>query len=91
MTTPTTSTTSWLIAMPITPMTMAPEKTTTVSVYSLRARERPTVSTPLSWEEVEAGDPEALVFEAEDVLERVEQHGDLFEPVVALEQELPEL
>jgi bifunctional non-homologous end joining protein LigD len=67
------------------------EKKTTVSVYSLRARERPTVSTPLSWEEVEAGDPEALVFEAQDVLERVEQHGDLFEPVVALEQELPEL
>ena len=40
------------------------EHKTTVSVYSLRARERPTVSTPLSWDEVERGDPDALVFEA---------------------------
>jgi bifunctional non-homologous end joining protein LigD len=67
------------------------EKKTAVSVYSLRGRERPTVSTPLSWEEVEAGDAEALVFEAGDVLERVENHGDLFAPVVDLRQELPEL
>jgi bifunctional non-homologous end joining protein LigD len=67
------------------------EKKTTVSVYSLRARERPTVSTPLTWEEVEAGDPEALVFEADEVLERVEERGDLFAPVVDLRQELPEL
>jgi bifunctional non-homologous end joining protein LigD len=65
------------------------EKKTTVCVYSLRARERPTVSTPLQWEELE--DPDALVFEAADVLERVEQHGDLFAPVVELRQELPEL
>jgi bifunctional non-homologous end joining protein LigD len=67
------------------------EHKTTVAVYSLRARERPTVSTPLSWEEVEAGDPDALVFEAADVLERVEEHGDLFAPVAELEQRLPEL
>ena len=67
------------------------EKKTTVSVYSLRARERPTVSTPLTWEEVEAGDPDALVFEADEVLERAEEHGDLFAPVVDLEQALPEL
>ncbi len=67
------------------------EHKTTVSVYSLRARERPTVSTPLSWEEVEAGSPDALVFEAADVLERVEEHGDLFAPVAELEQRLPEL
>jgi bifunctional non-homologous end joining protein LigD len=67
------------------------EKKTTVSVYSLRAREHPTVSTPLTWEEVEAGDGDALVFEAGDVLERVEEHGDLFAPVVDLEQALPEL
>ena len=61
---------------------------TTVCVYSLRARERPTVSTPLTWEEV-AGDPAKLSFEAHDVVERVEQHGDLFAPVVSLVQELP--
>jgi bifunctional non-homologous end joining protein LigD len=67
------------------------EHKTTVAVYSLRARERPTVSTPLTWDEVEAGDPDALVFEAADVLERVEEHGDLFAPVVELEQGLPEL
>jgi bifunctional non-homologous end joining protein LigD len=67
------------------------EHKTTVSVYSLRARERPTVSAPLSWDEVEAGDPDALVFEADDVLARVEEHGDLFEPVAELEQRLPDL
>jgi bifunctional non-homologous end joining protein LigD len=65
------------------------EKKTTVCVYSLRARERPTVSTPLRWEELE--DPDALVFEAADVLERIEEHGDLFAPVVELQPELPEL
>ena len=65
------------------------ENKTTVSVYSLRARERPTVSTPVSWEELE--DPSALVFEAGDVLDRIEEHGDLFAPVAELEQELPEL
>ena len=67
------------------------EHKTTVGVYSLRARERPTVSTPLRWEEVEEGDPGALVFEADDVLARVEEHGDLFEPVATLEQELPDI
>ena len=67
------------------------EHKTTVCVYSLRARERPTVSTPLGWDEVEAGDPDALVFEAGDVLERVEEHGDLFAPVRELEQQLPDL
>ena len=65
------------------------EHKTTVCVYSLRARERPTVSTPLEWSELD--DPAALVFEAADVLERVERHGDLFAPVVELEQELPSL
>jgi bifunctional non-homologous end joining protein LigD len=65
------------------------ENKTTVSVYSLRARERPTVSTPLRWEELD--EPDALVFEASDVLERVEENGDLFAPVAELEQELPDL
>ena len=69
------------------------ESKTTVSVYSLRARERPTVSTPLRWEEVEAaaagGDPAALVFEAADVRARVDDHGDIFAPVLTLEQRLP--
>jgi bifunctional non-homologous end joining protein LigD len=65
------------------------ENKTTICVYSLRARERPTVSTPLRWEELD--DPDALVFEASDVLERVEEHGDLFAPVVELRQELPDL
>ena len=67
------------------------EHKTTVSVYSLRARDRPTVSTPLSWDEVEQGDADALVFEAEDVLARVEEHGDLFAPVAELKQRLPDL
>ncbi|MGH2764057.1 MAG: non-homologous end-joining DNA ligase [Thermoleophilaceae bacterium] len=65
------------------------EHKTTVCVYSLRARERPTVSTPLRWEELE--DPDALVFEAADVLSRVEEDGDLFAPVAELRQELPGL
>jgi bifunctional non-homologous end joining protein LigD len=67
------------------------EHKTTVSVYSLRARERPTVSAPLDWDELAAADRDALVFEAGDLLERVEERGDLFAPVVELEQRLPEL
>ncbi len=64
---------------------------TTVSVYSLRARPRPTVSTPVRWSEVEAAAAgEALSFEAEQVIERVERHGDLFAPVLNLQQTLPE-
>jgi bifunctional non-homologous end joining protein LigD len=71
------------------------ERKTTIAVYSLRARERPTVSTPVRWEEVEAvaesGDGSSLVFETGQVLERIEEHGDLFAPVLELEQELPAL
>jgi bifunctional non-homologous end joining protein LigD len=68
---------------------------TTIAVYSLRARERPTASTPVSWDEVEAvadsGDGSSLVFDSNAVLERIEKHGDLFAPVLELQQELPEL
>jgi bifunctional non-homologous end joining protein LigD len=70
------------------------EHKTTVSVYSLRARERPTVSTPVSWEEVERAleqeDRDSLSFEASEVIERVNDRGDLFAPVLELTQELPE-
>jgi bifunctional non-homologous end joining protein LigD len=69
------------------------EHKTTVCVYSLRARERPTVSAPVTWEEVEElherGDPDWLVLDSDAVLARVEEHGDLFEGVVRLEQRLP--
>ncbi len=68
---------------------------TTVTVYSVRARERPTVSTPVSWDEVraahEAGEPEQLSFETDQVLARVEQLGDLFAPLTSLKQRLPPL
>ncbi len=68
---------------------------TTIAVYSLRARSHPTASTPVSWNEVESaadsGDGSNLVFEAGEVLERIEQHGDLFAPVLELKQDLPEL
>ena len=68
---------------------------TTVSVYSLRARERPTVSTPLTWDELasarEAQDPHLLDFDAPAVLERIEAHGDLFARVEDVAQALPRL
>jgi len=71
------------------------EHKTTISVYSLRARERPTVSTPVSWEEVERAlkkkDPRLLIFESHQVLDRVEKMGDLFLPVLKLKQKLPKL
>lgn len=71
------------------------EHKTTISVYSLRAREHPTVSTPVTWDEVEQAvkkkDAERLVFEAKDVLARVEKMGDLFAPVQTLKQKLPQL
>jgi bifunctional non-homologous end joining protein LigD len=49
---------------------------TTVAPYSLRARPQPTVSTPLTWDEVEAGTD--LVFTTADVLDRLAEHGDLY-------------
>ena len=64
---------------------------TTIAAYSLRGRDRPTVSTPISWDEVADGaDGEPLVFEADEVLSRVAERGDLFEPTATVEQELPE-
>jgi bifunctional non-homologous end joining protein LigD len=68
---------------------------TTIAVYSLRARERPTASTPVTWDEVEAvadsGDGSSLIFEADAVLDRIDRLGDLFAPVLELQQQLPEL
>jgi bifunctional non-homologous end joining protein LigD len=65
---------------------------TTIAVYSLRARPRPTVSTPVTWDEVEAAAEGApLGFEAGEVLDRVTTQGDLFAPTVTLEQSLPDL
>jgi bifunctional non-homologous end joining protein LigD len=63
---------------------------TTIAPYSLRAKPTPTVSTPLTWDEVDAGaSGEPLSFEAPEVLSRVEALGDLFAPTVELEQTLP--
>jgi bifunctional non-homologous end joining protein LigD len=63
---------------------------TTVTAYSLRALPRPTVSTPVTWDEVRATRrPEDLTFEAADVLRRIDEQGDLFAPVVSLVQALP--
>lgn len=75
------------------------DKKTTVTVYSLRAKERPTASTPLKWSEVKAAlkagktakGAKALTFEANDVLARVKKWGDLFAPVLTLKQRLPAL
>ena len=71
------------------------EHKTTVGVYSLRARERPRISTPLHWEEVERAlrgrrEPN-LSAEPKQLLERVERDGDLFEELLTLRQELPDL
>jgi bifunctional non-homologous end joining protein LigD len=71
------------------------EHKTTVAVYSLRARERPTVSTPVTWEEVvrtlKKKDAALLVFEAKQTVARVEKMGDLFAPLLQLKQQLPDL
>jgi bifunctional non-homologous end joining protein LigD len=71
------------------------EHKTTVTVYSVRARERPTVSTPVAWEEVArchgAADQDLLTFDTDQVLARVAEIGDLFAPLVSLQQRLPAL
>jgi bifunctional non-homologous end joining protein LigD len=71
------------------------EHKTTIGVYSLRAREHPTASTPVTWEEIERAlkkkDANLLVFEARQVVARFEKLGDLFAPVLELKQRLPDL
>ncbi len=66
---------------------------TTVNVYSLRAKDYPTGSTPVTWKEVETRlkkkDPKLLTFTSYQVLERVAELGDLFEPIETLKQKLP--
>ena len=68
---------------------------TTICVYSLRAKEHPTVSTPVTWDEVarclNKQDPELLAFTADQLLKRVEKLGDLFAPVLKLKQKMPKL
>jgi bifunctional non-homologous end joining protein LigD len=68
---------------------------TTVTVYSVRARERPTVSTPISWEEVKRcraeADADLLTFETEQVIARVGEQGDVFAPLLSVKQSLPTL
>ena len=71
------------------------EHKTTISVYALRARERPTVSTPVTWDEVghalKKKNVSMLVFESRQVLHRVDKMGDLFAPLLSLKQKLPKL
>jgi bifunctional non-homologous end joining protein LigD len=71
------------------------QKKTTIAVYSLRARERPTASIPLHWREVERtakrGDADDLRFEIPAAIERIEREGDLFEPVLKMKQKLPDV
>jgi bifunctional non-homologous end joining protein LigD len=68
---------------------------TTVSVYSVRAQPTPTVSTPLTWEELraahDAGEAATLVFDPAAVLARVAEHGDPFAPALSVRQALPAL
>jgi bifunctional non-homologous end joining protein LigD len=68
-------------------------KKTTINVYSLRAKEHPTVSTPVTWKEVETAvkKKKPLSFETEDVLKRIDKLGDIFAPVLTLKQKLPAL
>jgi len=66
---------------------------TTICVYSLRAKEEPTVSTPVSWDEVanclKKKKADLLKFRSDKVLARVEKLSDLFAPVEKLKQKLP--
>jgi bifunctional non-homologous end joining protein LigD len=60
---------------------------TTVAPYSLRAADEPSVSTPVTWDELEAGTD--LRFGPDEVRERVDRNGDLFEPLLTVRQKLP--
>ncbi|GAA2602798.1 non-homologous end-joining DNA ligase [Actinomadura fulvescens] len=63
---------------------------TTVAPYSLRAAQSPSVSTPLTWDELEeCGSSSDLTFSPDEVLERVEEHGDLLTPILDNPQRLP--
>ncbi|HWB53246.1 MAG TPA: non-homologous end-joining DNA ligase [Tepidisphaeraceae bacterium] len=68
---------------------------TTVCPYSLRARKEPTVSTPVSWKEIESAmkkkNADSLVFRTDEVVKRIDKIGDLFEPVLKMKQRLPAL
>jgi bifunctional non-homologous end joining protein LigD len=68
---------------------------TTASVYTIRAKERPTASTPLEWDEAEAaaesGDADALVFTVDDLRARIAAKGDLYAPLLSQKQELPDV
>ncbi len=69
------------------------EHKTTVNVYSLRAKDYPTVSTPVTWDEIvdalKKKNAELLTFTSDATLKRVEKHGDLFAPIEVLKQKLP--
>jgi bifunctional non-homologous end joining protein LigD len=69
------------------------EHKTTACVYSLRAHDYPTVSTPITWKELEEAvkknDPDSITFQANEVIDRVARRGDLFLPVLKLKQQLP--
>jgi len=65
---------------------------TTIAPYSLRAKDRPTVSTPITWDEVsDAAEGAPMIFVADEVLARVQQLGDIFAPTATLVQELPQI
>ena len=68
---------------------------TTVCAYSLRAKAEPTVSTPVTWDEVrtarDAEDASLLRFDWADIPARIAEHGDLMAPVLTQRQQLPDL
>lgn len=70
------------------------EHKTTACVYTLRARSQPTVSTPVTWDELEAAlrkrEPDLVSFKTDQVIQRIQKHGDLFAPVLKLKQRLPQ-